>query len=150
MPRTKKTETGPVKTAMAPTTKATSTSTPPKAGLKRSASVLAKRSMVSPVSEKKSSTGKSTKNPKTLARAEGSYRFWLYEGPVISDLRELHAAFRKMTTKQWMHHVGKGKNDFAPWVEHVLCDVPCAKDLRTAKSAADAMRAVEKALKTYE
>ena len=75
--------------------------------------------------------------------------FWVNFGPVLKNLRELHAALAHISEAQFAHHVGAGRNDFADWVEGVLDDVTCAKALRRAKTRASAVRVVEKHLAAY-
>jgi hypothetical protein len=74
--------------------------------------------------------------------------FWVYEGPVLKDLRDLRNALDgRMADTQFAHHVGADRNDFATWVEQVLEEKTCAKALRRAHSISEALRAVETALR---
>ena len=89
-----------------------------------------------------------TRRPRPLVTAPPEKCFWVHYGPVLKDLRELRDAFeRQISDAQFAHHVGPDRNDFADWVDHVLAEKTCARALRRAHSVADALRAVETALR---
>lgn len=75
-----------------------------------------------------------TKKQKNLVVAEGERCFWVNNGPVLKDLGELKTALLAMGDEQFTHHVGEQKNDFAKWVEEVLCHNKCAQALLKAKT----------------
>ena len=89
------------------------------------------------------------KTAPTLIVAKGEYCFWTKDGQILKDLRDLEAAFKKMSPDVYSHHVTKDKNDFASWVESVLKDKNCSLDLRKAKKANTAKTVVTKHLKNY-
>ncbi len=107
--------------------------------------VVAKKVAVKPkkVVAKKDVAGKS------LVYADSAKSFWLKDGQILNSLQALHDALVKMDKVVYAHHVGKGKNDFAEWVQAVLGDKTCATDLRKAKSAGGAKLVVAKYLKEY-
>ncbi len=102
-----------------------------------------------PAKVTKKALPKSSAKGKRLVIAVGSHCFWTKDGQVLKDLRDLEAAFKKMSPEVFAHHVTKDKNDFATWVNTILKDPACATDLRKAKKAATAKTAVSKHLKTY-
>jgi hypothetical protein len=75
--------------------------------------------------------------------------FWVHNGPVLSNLKDLARALDSMTDKQYSYHVGKDKNDFAMWVEFVLQDKECAGLLSSAGSREKAASIVQRGLKKY-
>lgn len=81
--------------------------------------------------------------------ATGDQCFWVNNGPVLQDVQELNEAFKTMTDAQFMHHVSKGKNDFASWVADVLEDNDLASLLRKSRTRKSAARAVEVHVKNY-
>ncbi len=82
-----------------------------------------------------------------LVSAQGDQRFWVHEGPVLCDLRDLWRSFSTMTDSQFAHHVTKEKNDFSAWVREVLRDKECARRIAGAKNQDEARRIVEARLK---
>jgi hypothetical protein len=85
-----------------------------------------------------------------LVEAPSGKAFWVNFGPIVSNLRGLRDALaHDITDQQFTHHVSGSRNDFAAWVEEVLCDASCATALRRAKTREAAVRAVETALKRY-
>ncbi len=85
-----------------------------------------------------------------LVEAPAGNAFWVNFGPIVNNLRGLRDALAGgITDRQFAHHVSGSRNDFAAWVEEVLCDAPCATALRRAKTREAAVRAVETSLKRY-
>ena len=85
-----------------------------------------------------------------LVEAPSGKAFWVNFGPIVNNLRALRDALaHDITDQQFTHHVSGSRNDFAAWVEDVLCDASCATALRRAKTREAAVRAVETALKRY-
>lgn len=82
-------------------------------------------------------------HPHNHISAEGNNRFWVHDGPVLSDIAELNRALKEMNDDQYAYHVNESKNDFANWVDEVLQDPHCAEDLRHAKSRHAAQHIVE-------
>jgi hypothetical protein len=86
---------------------------------------------------------------RVIITAAGDRCFWTHDGPVLCNLKDLAAAFTNITEKQFNYHVNNEKNDFAAWVEFVLLDPECAKNLRKAKTKMAARASVIRALKGY-
>ena len=84
-----------------------------------------------------------------MAVASGKYCFFVHHGPVLKDLKELHAAFQAMSPEQFAHHVTHEKNDFCAWVMEVLADHKTAKKLAKARTREESMAIVEDALTRY-
>lgn len=76
--------------------------------------------------------------------------FWVHNGPVLSNLKDLLRAFNYMTETQFFHHVNRERNDFSLWVSGVLLDDECAKALLKANTPAKAAQTVERSLKEYQ
>jgi hypothetical protein len=91
----------------------------------------------------------SKKPVKTLVYAADPHSFWTTDGAILNSLVALRNALSAMDKEVFSHHVAKGKNDFADWVEVILLDKDCAQDLRKAKSPATACVVVEKHLTLY-
>ncbi len=70
-------------------------------------------------------------------------KFFLENGQVLKNLRELSQALAAMEEKGFSHHVNKDKNDFARWVEHVVGDQTLARSLDKAKTKQAVIRQLE-------
>ena len=92
---------------------------------------------------------KAKKESRPLVVAVGDSCFWVNNGPVVKDLRELHDAFWTMTPEQFSHHVGPERNDFAIWTMEVLADPDTANMLDEVETPEDAARIVGEALQEY-
>lgn len=85
----------------------------------------------------------------TLLKASGTQCFWVHNGPILSDLRELRMALKngKITDQQWKHHTSSGRNDFASWIHDIFRNDALAKKISAAKTKAGAANALETSLK---
>jgi hypothetical protein len=86
---------------------------------------------------------------KQLVYADSSTSFWMNDGQILNSLIALKDALAKMPTDLYEYHAGTGQDDFANWVEAVLCDAACAEDLRKVKTTSAAKAVVVKHLKNY-
>jgi hypothetical protein len=68
--------------------------------------------------------------------------FWVNNGPIVSTLDGLRDALRSMSDEQFDYHTKRAGNDFAKWVNEVLCHGACASKLGTAKTRTSAVRAI--------
>ncbi|MBN2096298.1 hypothetical protein JW752_02750 [Candidatus Peregrinibacteria bacterium] len=82
---------------------------------------------------------------KTLPVAPDDMCFWVNNGSVLKDLKELHQALSDMADETFAYHVNQEKNDFARWTEDVLKELDLAKKLMKVKTR----KAAIKALDTY-
>lgn len=76
---------------------------------------------------------------KPLRQAEPEKCFWVCDGTVLQDLKELVDALEKMSADIFKRHVNAAKNDFAKWISEVLDESGLAKSIaksRTAKAMA--------------
>lgn len=96
---------------------------------------------------KKTSRKKSTK--KELVYSPDHMSFWVSDGQILNSLLALRDALDAMHADVYKYHTGGLSNDFAKWVEMVLRDQACAKDLRKAKTKRSAKTVVVKHLKHY-
>ncbi|MBM4177307.1 hypothetical protein FJ208_00685 [Candidatus Gribaldobacteria bacterium] len=61
--------------------------------------------------------------------------FWVCNGEILKNLRELKVALEKMTNEIFSYHANNLKNDFAVWAEDVLGEKFLASQLKRAKTA---------------
>lgn len=120
-----------------PTKKATTPDVVKKAPVKKATTVATKKVT-------KKTTGK-----KPLVYADNKQSFWVADGQILNSLLALKDALATMEKTIYTHHTSAGKNDFADWVEKVLCDAQCAKGLKGAKTSASAKTVVVRSLKSY-
>lgn len=85
-----------------------------------------------------------------LMCVEGEHCFWANNGAVLSTLRDLRNELNNMTDEEYQYHANADRNDFADWVESVLCDDVCAKGLRRARRRATAYSCVKRCLVHYK
>lgn len=120
-----------------------------KAALKKT---TVKKASAAPVKKASAKTGKTTKTAMKsagLVCASDEHCFWTTDGSVLKSLEELVFAFGSMDETVFVYHADGQKNDFAEWVEHVLQDAACAKELRRADSPKTAHKVAKKHLKKY-
>lgn len=110
---------------------------------------VTKKTVVKKVTKtpKKTLSKKTTK--KDLVYCEDVQSFWVNDGQILNSLAALHKALEDMEKDIFAHHVNNEKNDFATWVEVVLCDGECADDLRKVRDVKKAVAVTEKHLKSY-
>lgn len=110
----------------------------------------AKKTTTKKVTAKKKATKATKKVAKDLVYSNNEQSFWLSDGQVLNSLLALHEALLLMSDDIFYHHVNDDKNDFAEWVDYVLCDGDCAIELRKADSKDKVVKVVKKYLKTYK
>jgi hypothetical protein len=89
---------------------------------------------------------------RTLIDAPQDQCFWVHNGPVLRNLRELRDALASeaVNDEQFKYHVGRGKkNDFASWVSGILHDESCARALMRTRTRKTALRVVNECLERY-
>ena len=98
---------------------------------------------------RKRTAKKAAPTARVLVCAHGENCFWVRDGAVLQDLRELAAALESMTGEVFRYHATGEQNDFANWVELVLADADCAHDLHKARSQRGAHKVVTRYLAYY-
>ena len=93
---------------------------------------------------------KKTKTKKlTGINAKGELCFWINDGLILSNLRDLKNALKKIDEEKFKYHVNKEKNDFAVWVKNILQDKALSNKLAKIKTLKPTIKAVEERLKKY-
>ncbi|MBD3310774.1 hypothetical protein GF351_06155 [Candidatus Woesearchaeota archaeon] len=85
-----------------------------------------------------------------LGEAEGDRRFFVNDGKILSELRELPAALRKMRKQTFDHHVNEERNDFSNWVNDVIGDSELADQITEAKSKTKMTRQVSQRVQALQ
>ena len=86
---------------------------------------------------------------KFMQDIEGDQVFFLGDGSVFKNLKELASGLRKMKKDQYTYHVNAEKNDFANWVQFVIGDKDLSAEMRKAKSKAALVKTLSARLKQY-
>lgn len=129
-----------------PTKKVTKKPAAKKVAKKSAAKKTTKQSTVKKAPQKTTSKS-SAKKPLVLASNDTS--FWVTNGAVLNSLVALRDALDKMEKEVYSYHVTKEHNDFANWVDVVLCDAKCADELKKAHTPVKAKSVVTRHLKVY-
>ena len=78
-----------------------------------------------------------------LADVEPEKAFWLADGRVLKNAKELVAALENMDDSVWEHHVTADRNDFANWIEGVFGQAQLGAALRKVKSPKTAAKRIQ-------
>lgn len=130
-----------------PTKKDTVTTKGKGAAKKAPAKKVAKKAAKKVV--KKAPAAKKRAGKKELVYASNNQSFWVTNGQILNSLLALRDALGEMDKEVYHYHANGWQNDFAQWVDTVLCDTACAADLRKAKTAKSAKTVVVRHLKLY-
>lgn len=76
--------------------------------------------------------------------------FWLADGRILKNLKELHQTLQTMDESIFRHHVNDEKNDFHNWVRDVHQDEALARDLFTARGKEETISALGRRIKKIE
>jgi len=109
-----------------------------------------KKSLETKKKTEQSSQKSSKKVENIFIAASEEQCFWVNDGPILKDLPDLHQALKTISKEQFVYHASGKSNDFALWVEYVLLDKKCAKDLKSAKTQKEAMKKVGDTIKKYK
>lgn len=71
---------------------------------------------------------------KILSTVRPDKSFWINNGPIVNNLKDLPKSVEQMNEEQFRYHVNKDKNDFSNWIEEILGDKALAKELRRTRT----------------
>jgi hypothetical protein len=92
---------------------------------------------------------KSIRNIPKMKNAPANKCFWVNNGAVLKNLKDLHAELLAITSEQYAYHTQNGANHFAMWVDVVLSEPDCAKALKKARTQKAAAKKVAETLEKY-
>jgi len=78
-----------------------------------------------------------------VADVEPEKAFWLNDGRMLKNLKELAQALETMDGALWSFHANGERNDFANWVEDVFGQKQLGSALRKTKSAKTAAKRIK-------
>lgn len=82
------------------------------------------------------------------ADVDSEKSFWLSDGRVFRNLKDLAIAFETMDESVWNYHVTDEKNDFANWIEDVFGQEQLGAAIRRVKSPCTAAKRVQSKFET--
>ena len=97
-------------------------------------------------SKKKAAKKRSVKSG-LLKDVKPEYVFYLCDGRVLKNLKELKSVLTSMDDGIYYYHVNQEKNDFANWIHDVMKDFTLARQLRSCCSKVEALKAIHRRLK---
>ena len=118
-----------------------------KKSAKKTAQKVAKKTTTR--AAQKTTKKKTTRKKRVLVCANDEQCFWVQDGAILQDLEQLAAAVATMSETVFKHHATGAQNDFAEWVEQVLHDDACARDLRKTRSQNGAKTVLIRHLRYY-
>lgn len=105
-----------------------------------------KTTSLQPLMRKKSSSRLESKKTKFWEDVHGEKQFWVNDGNVLKNLKELPRSLRSMSDETFLHHVNEHKNDFANWIEEVVGEKKLAEEVRTLQNRTAMIKAVKRSL----
>ncbi len=79
---------------------------------------------------------------KYLAKVPEEFVFWVNDGRVLRDLRELADGLVNMPDETFAYHCNDSKKDFANWVRDIVKDEFLAKELDKTLTRSQASKVV--------
>ena len=90
---------------------------------------------------------KTTKKPCYSKDVPPEFAFYLCDGGVLKNLKELKAALKNVDDSVFHYHVNSEKNDFANWIRNIVKDVVLARRLQAVSERKASYEVVVKRLK---
>ena len=90
---------------------------------------------------------KKRKVKKILEDVPEDKRFWVCDGRVLKNLKELEQALRTMSDETYRYHVNKMKNDFYNWIKDVFKDKKLALEIKKSRNRISAANKLKRVLK---
>lgn len=87
---------------------------------------------------------------KELINTDEQSSFWVNNGPILRNLKDLKDALLNMNKETFGYHVNKEKNDFAVWIKDALKNNALAKKLSKTKTAESMIETINNVLKKCE
>ncbi len=87
---------------------------------------------------------------KALMDVNPEHYFWVCDGNVLRNIRDLQGYFPKMKKPVFDHHVNCERNDFANWISDIILDTKLAKDISKVKEKKTLARKIKERVKWLE
>ena len=78
---------------------------------------------------------------------ESHQAFWVNNGPILHNLKELEQALLSMADTTFAYHVNQHKNDFAQWISEDLTNSEVGKKLQRFKTKDAFLKVLKQTLK---
>ena len=102
------------------------------------------------VSKKKAIKKIVKKRKYPLVNAPEENLFWVCDGRVLRNIKDLAIALQEMSEETYRFHANETKNDFSNWVKDILKDSRLAASLKKAKSRKDALKKIKNKLRNIK
>ena len=76
--------------------------------------------------------------------------FWVNDGKVLRNLKDIPAALVDMSEETFKYHVNKDKNDFKNWISDVVGDEKLARSIARTRSKEMMLRKLDKRINKLE
>jgi hypothetical protein len=96
-----------------------------------------------PKKASKKSKGKRASKFIDIFDAKPEHCFWVNEGGVLRNLRDLQDALVAMSDDQFKYHTKREGNDFATWIDNVFHEKELANKIDKAKTRKGALLALK-------
>lgn len=87
---------------------------------------------------------------KILSDVPQEKAFWVNNGTIIKNIKELPKAIEEMSDEVFNYHVNKEKNDFIKWIDEVIQDEELARSLKKVKDKKRIVRRIKGRLEYLE
>jgi len=81
---------------------------------------------------------------KSIKNAPEDKGFWMCDGRVLKNLKDLELALRTMNDGTYKYHVNGKKNDFYNWIKDVFKDSKLASEISKSRNQISAANKLKK------
>ena len=87
---------------------------------------------------------------KFLSSVRPEKSFWINNGPIVNNIRNLPKALEQVSEDTFTHHVNGEKNDFYNWITEVIGDQKLARRIKAVRSKQDFIKELKNRISELE